>query len=697
MIFSKIIASKEGCDISELLAEYKVPLGAIYEDLESINDLLMSKDMEILEISQSGKIVFKGEWDQAANILDEVSLYNQSLSKKERRMIMSLKLLASDGYVEIGEMATILEASRTTVMGESLEVERILATMKMALSIRPNKGMIALGEEKERRIGILSILSEILEKYGAENNYLPCQIAVTSIFDTEGLLDTIEEILTTVENNQNIHLTDRSFNKIAKYLAIAAKRMLGGHYISATEFVKGKKYEFANEVLNRMHINFNIALYDGEVQLLESFLNNASFVREQAANPREMARLGKITRLFIRNVSNDLNIDLTRNYTLKDTMMSHIGALAEKATDEIKDAYLLDFLNNRFDNVLRSAGKNIKDIEVFLKRSLDESEKADMAIHLCAGIERKRHESNKVNVLVVCGTSTGVGYYLAERLKLRFNINIKGLASSHNVHGFIDDNVDLVISTEPLRNMERPWVQVSGILKNEDYPKIQREIDAINSIKPVKNDRSEPFIQLFDAISSSIMTHVEDILLRQVLERKIFAHIRDYLGSYDDYPFFIHELIPPNHIRIDVKCDNSEEAIKLSAEPLLKSGFITESYLREMIRINQMDNGESFVIGDGFAAPYVGLDKSVIRTGMSLIRLRDSVKFGNSSHNPVDLVCFMGVNERKNHLKALHNLIQLAQIDDFKRKLRLAKCSEEMNSIIRNYELGLDGTMEAHA
>jgi mannitol/fructose-specific phosphotransferase system IIA component (Ntr-type) len=106
------------------------------------------------------------------------------------------------------------------------------------------------------------------------------------------------------------------------------------------------------------------------------------------------------------------------------------------------------------------------------------------------------------------------------------------------------------------------------------------------------------------------------------------------------------------------------------------------------------NHAEGLVVGKGFAIPYTGFDKSVIHTGMSLIRLRDSVSFGHPSYDPVDLVCCLGANNTKSHLKAFFNLIHLAQKDEFKRQLRLAETTEEMNDIIKTYEIELNNTRE---
>lgn len=95
--------------------------------------------------------------------------------------------------------------------------------------------------------------------------------------------------------------------------------------------------------------------------------------------------------------------------------------------------------------------------------------------------------------------------------------------------------------------------------------------------------------------------------------------------------------------------------------------------------------GPYVVISENFALPHGKISSKVNKTSMALARLRNPVNFGSPVFDPIKFVCILAVDENKDHLKALFELINLLKIDEFKRALELARTKEEVRNQIIKY------------
>lgn len=76
---------------------------------------------------------------------------------------------------------------------------------------------------------------------------------------------------------------------------------------------------------------------------------------------------------------------------------------------------------------------------------------------------------------------------------------------------------------------------------------------------------------------------------------------------------------------------------------------------------------------------------------MNLIRLKTPVPFGDEEFDPVEFVCCLSAVDKKTHLKAFFNLVNMLQNEEFKQKLRECQTPEEANLIIEKYEYTVMG------
>lgn len=130
-----------------------------------------------------------------------------------------------------------------------------------------------------------------------------------------------------------------------------------------------------------------------------------------------------------------------------------------------------------------------------------------------------------------------------------------------------------------------------------------------------------------------------------------------------------------NNINVVQEVSNWEEAIKIAAIPLKEGGFIKEEYIDAMIE-NIVKNGPYVVIMPGLAIPHSRPEDGVLKTGMSLLKLHQSVKFPEGKD--VELLIVLAANDSHMHLQLISELTNLLMEDDIMEKLSCAKSKEEV-------------------
>lgn len=108
-------------------------------------------------------------------------------------------------------------------------------------------------------------------------------------------------------------------------------------------------------------------------------------------------------------------------------------------------------------------------------------------------------------------------------------------------------------------------------------------------------------------------------------------------------------------IEVAAKVGSAEEAIREAGMLLVKSGHVRESYVDAMIQVYRQ-LGSYIVIAPGLALPHARPEAGVLRTGFSLITLKDAVAFGHADNDPVRVVVCLAAHDSSEHVTALQRL-----------------------------------------
>lgn len=128
--------------------------------------------------------------------------------------------------------------------------------------------------------------------------------------------------------------------------------------------------------------------------------------------------------------------------------------------------------------------------------------------------------------------------------------------------------------------------------------------------------------------------------------------------------------------------ENWEEAVRVASKKLLEKKYIKDEYVEAMIAdINRL--GFYIVLNEGVAMPHSRPENGVLKSCLSLLKLKNPVDFGE---NKVYLVFVLAATDSNSHIELLINFSELLQSDEEIEELIKAENVEEIIKIIDKYE-----------
>lgn len=670
--------------IADLAEQFKVSQRTIRNDLNAINEVLRDNGFQELELQSGGKIIREKEFRGILSYVSTGNYYEYKLSKEERKNIASILLVNSSEYITLSAIADNLFVSRATIINDLDDIKEYIKRANLQVISHPNKGLRVEGKESDKRIFLMNLAGKIATENEEQNGTMK-HISVQA-----GNKIVIQKIVNEQEHFHKSFLTDSSFHKILLYLGIMVNRNMQGEYIEVQEKTDNSKYRMAQDILKYIAQYCHINTTEDEVQFLSTQLVRERYIRQKSFR-KEAVKIQLITRQFIGSISEELGINLSGDYDFFENLANHLESVFTLEVPYYPDNPVVNEVLEDNQEIVQAVKKKLPIIGQHVKREITEIEIGYIAVHVCAAMERKKNKEIAFHVIVACHGGIGTSQLLLERLKKHFNFQIVDIVSSHEAKRLEPEKADFIISTVPLKGCKLDYVIVSPLLNDEDYIRVGNKIDTLRNSRHLPSrveDNKLTAKGLIEKLNPLVWNMVPDMapdLMKQI--RKVVRQYFNQSVEADAEIFspYLHHLLPPTHIELDVECKDWKDAVRKSAKKLLQLGYIEERYIDAMIE-NIEENGPYIVLSKGFAVPHEGLEQGSIKVGMNLIRLKNPVSFDAEERDPVEFVCCLSAVDHKTHLKAFFNLVNMLKDETFKEQLHNCRTSEEAALIIEKYE-----------
>ena len=671
--------------ISELAEKFQVSERTIRNDINDVNDILEQHDISAIKLGSNGLLLVEADIESAAKLFRQNDFYTYRLSKGERKVLTAAILIQAEGHVTLSEIAELLYVSRATVINDLDSVKQMLLAENLTVESHSNKGLMLSGDESAKRACLLKLLSQG-GGFDAEGSVVQTFIRGLNVGCRLKKEDrqNLQKIINEQEHAHGRFLTDASFDYLLQYLMIMIQRVKQGRQITNTTGMKKSKYEMAGDILKYVSQYWDFPESEGETELLSDILDSLSYIKKASRNQRIIG-LQLITRKFIEQVSNELHVDLNKDFVFYENLVNHLESIFTKEFNITQRDDFLKEIVEQNEAVLLAASRHLEMLQRFVGRKITEIEIDYIVIHISAALERRKKKEIDFRVVIVCNGGVGTSQLLLAKMKNRFDFHIVDVVSAHDLKKSGHKSIDMIVSTIPLKDYEGEYVLVTPMFSDEDYLRVNKKIELLQGKQGTqkKEEREK------EKNPAELLTLLKPLVKDMDLFREISKTVYEYFEEiYDEYREpLLCELLREGNIQLDIECSDWKDAIHKSAAPLLEKGFIEERYVDAMIQ-NVLENGSYIVISKGFALPHEGFEAGSRKVGMNLIRLKTPViiEDEDGDREEVRFFCCLSTVDHKQHMKAFFHLVNMLTNERFKEELLGADSARETAKIIKTYE-----------
>ncbi|WP_245754851.1 BglG family transcription antiterminator [Pelosinus propionicus] len=620
--------------------------------------------------------------------------YHYIASQEERVEIILAVLLQQENYMTIDDLGERLKTSRSTVIKDLSKVREVLKDNHLTLISSTNHGIKIMGEERYLRRASIELLMKCIEVRGFLNqeisqmlknmNTIFSQSEISNMFSNMNI-PFIEGCVIEAEKQLETTFSDEAFYGLVMHIAIAIKRINLGRdivmpYNELKSYETTKEFAAASYVASKLEEEFKIEVPYAEIGYITIHLLGSNVYASNTSSNEDWPALQIVTGKILEEVSQRLQQEsLIQDEDLFSGLLEHLRPAIYRLKNDLKlKNPVLDEIKVRYHQLFQIVKNSMASVEGYIGKSFNDEEIGYFTLHFGAALEKLKDKNEmEKKILVVCSTGLGTARLLSSRLQQLFYVKIVDVIAYRQVNQVLRDRkVDLIVTTLPVKTDVVPCVQVNPMLLEKDVEKLKKYLIQYH-FQP-----KDIFLQTLTLIEEHCDIKNYDALVAGLA--KILK--ADNIGKKGVVQPLLRELLTADMIEVNVKTKSWEEVIYKGGKLLEDSGLIEHRYVDAMVStVKKM--GAYIVIAKGIAMPHARPEDGVKKVGMALITLKAPVNFGSKENDPVSVAVFLCAVDNTTHLKALAELMQLLDDEEFKATADAASSKEEIVAYINSKEV----------
>ena len=630
-ILKILIYSNNYVKVDELANSIGISRRSIYYDLKKINDFLSFNQIEPLQQHRSNGIILNEQQRQQIRQLTSSSKKTiQVLSPSERKSIQICELLIKRKDLYIEDLAEICDVSRNTIVNDLKQVSLDLQAYNLSITYNIRNGYTVVGDPVKKRAVFFMMFPALWSFYYGSMEEKQAKIIDSTIAG-----------LKQIEKELNTQYVSGILPTLAMYIVCIAsknediifKNMNLQEIISTTEYALVDKYFPYLIISEKVYVSLHLL-----GSRLQSVPVNVS---------KDDGQAKKLAKLVVEEFQRISYISFENSDELVEAIAAHLNSslyrykygiqLSNPMLKDIKAEY-----SDLFDITRRAASVLEDELSVIIS----DDEVAYLTLHFGSYIIPNRKATKGFRILVVCANGIGTSVMLKNEIKSLVpqasavdNISLANYSPKHNY--------DIVISTSYIEN-EKNLIVVHPILTEQDRVIILRKCLYAEPLSTV---------------------HIKDIveIASKYIPEEMLNAFRDDLNKYYATNKIKKVSIKSNEINLLDCLDETsvnvcfsdcdwQQALRISAEPLLKKDLITENYVDSIID-QQQNQGVHMFLSDGLVLAHSASDKGVKSMGISLAVFKNPVSFLNGRE--AKLIFTLAAEDQSKHITILNDILKL--------------------------------------
>ena len=619
-ILKYLYNKKDYTTINEISKEFKVSVRTIRYDLDNIEYTL--KDNEKISLVRTPRYGIKLEFKGKRDILTFSSIFDcvEINSPEDRVIFIAINLLIGNSKVE--ELANMLSISKNTVVSDLKKAKEILNNLRINVISKAYVGTCIEGDEEDIRYAFINLYYKISNS----DNYKLLKMVID---DFDSIKADIEERIHKIESRLSLEYSDTSFKELIIIIMYCFIRM--GEYSDfsySDKYIQEKEQEeefdviqdaFADKTNDKKEICYLMKWFKSAKVM--SFINDKSDVKMDGNKYLAMR--------IIEDMEKYTGIDYSNDFDFVNSVVMHFSVAMYRIQNNFKiENPLKEDIKMRLGIIYQITEDVMKKYESEIGVEFPDDEVSYMAMHFGAAFERKTQEIFDTKALIVCNSGLATAGLLSARMEVMLpQIQVEGVCRLNNLEDELKNKeVDIVISTVPIRNEDIEYVEVNPMLNIDDVLKLKK------------------------------------LAFNNVYEKSSEYLVSKYKG---DKVSSVAEIIKKSNAAFLYDADNWRDAIAEASKPLIKSGDIKEEYVDDMIKAIE-DLGTYMVFIPEIAFVHAS-NKNVVNNAVSMLTLKNEIYFGDNSEVRIkSIVVLANKDENKNLIELINILTKNNNAEKFK-------------------------------
>ncbi len=619
-ILKYLYNKKDYTTINEISKEFKVSVRTIRYDLDNIEYTL--KDNEKISLVRTPRYGIKLEFKGKRDILTFSSIFDcvEINSPEDRVIFIAINLLIGNSKVE--ELSNMLSISKNTVVSDLKKAKEILNNLRINVISKAYVGTCIEGDEEDIRYAFINLYYKISNS----DNY---KLLKMIIDDFDSIKADIEERIHKIESRLSLEYSDTSFKELIIIIMYCFIRM--GEYSDfsySDKYIQEKEQEeefdaiqdaFADKTNDKKEICYLMKWFKSAKVM--SFINDKSDVKMDGNKYLAMR--------IIEDMEKYTGIDYSNDFDFVNSVVMHFSVAMYRMQNNFKiENPLKEDIKMRLGIIYQITEDVMKKYESEIGVEFPDDEVSYMAMHFGAAFERKTQEIFDTKALIVCNSGLATAGLLSARMEVMLpQIQVEGVCRLNNLEDELKNkDVDIIISTVPIRNTDIEYVEVNPMLNIDDVLKLKK------------------------------------LAFNNVYEKSSEYLVSKYKG---DKVSSVAEIIKKSNAAFLYDADNWRDAIAEASKPLIKSGDIKEEYVDDMIKAIE-DLGTYMVFIPEIAFVHAS-NKNVVNNAVSMLTLKNEIYFGDNSEVRIkSIVVLANKDENKNLIELINILTKNNNAEKFK-------------------------------
>ena len=649
----------------ELEEKFALSRRQITYSFEKINQWLESINLPSISKSRNGNyIIDKKIFEHFSEGNPNTDSLKQYIpTEKERALLIILYLLGKREEISLFHIINLLNVSKNTGISDIKEAMKFLKKYSLSIIYTRSGGYEIKGDELQIRQLLIEVVKSVLHFYNGHQYF--------EKFLELDISDMTEKIKS-IEKSLNIHLTDESYESLPYIIELIFIRIEQGHllqsdfYIDLNELADTEEYS-----VSELLIKENMGLPIPEriwltLLLLTSNVRSADILSDERLKELKTAIKKMLERFEIRSC-----IFIVDKEEMIEKLLLHMRPAYYRIKYHLtlKDQHSIHLIEE-YSELHGMVASSIQPLEELVGEKFPPTEIAFITMFIAGQLVKQEEESKKrKRALVVCTNGLTVSKIMQQTLREIFpEFYFPESLSLRQFQSYPSD-YDIVFSTIPIQS-EKPTYLINPLMTVSEKEVLRMQV--LNKVDK-ESFASVNINKLIETIKGNAIVTDEMALLTSL--SKLFQEGgKKESKKVKAITYGLKQFLPREFIQIINEVETWQEAITIACQPLIDRNIIKPSYVTALIEDNNHKHLYSF-LGKWMAIPHAAPEKGVVADAFAMLILKKPITFENG--HQVSIVTPLAIYNQKRHLKALSQLVEIAEDENKISKLLDSKDTSE--------------------